>query len=146
MYKGNSKWDIFIFSVPLTSVSKLSSRSVTWHPLNSWSPESSCQGRDQCTSSWRSPVGSLTLEMRCTGEDRKTCALRYAHKVKGSWEGGGAQAWLVRSYWSAVFCFPVCILQRMLKTGKYSKCSLYKRKLGIDLVTVHKYFTWERDF
>lgn len=48
MYEGNSEWDnMFNFSVPLTSVSKMSSGNITWHPPSKV-PESSYQGQDEC--------------------------------------------------------------------------------------------------
>lgn len=134
------------FSLPLTSISKLSSGSITWHPLKSDPLRAHIRDKISVFFSWHKSGGSLTLEMRYTGEDRRTCALCCAPKRKTSWEEPAVQAWLVRSCWSTSFCFSVWSSQRMLKTGKDSKCSLYKRNLGIYLIEVHKYFTWEIDF
>lgn len=96
------------------------------------------------------PIGFLTLEMRYTGEDRESL-LPYCYTYKRERKLGWTWSTdmvveVMLEQWKPVFCFSVCSCQKMLKTGKDSKYSLYKRKLRIDLITVYKYFTWERDF
>lgn len=108
--------------------------------------ESSYQGQDQCI---------LQLAQICRIPDP-------GNKVHGwgqedlclllcSWEEGklgracstGLAGEIILEY---CLLFPVWSSQRMLKTGKDSKCSLCKRKLGTDLIKVHKYFSREIDF